>query len=371
MTSTRPAPARVGGFLALLSVFAVTAATCATGKDPPKLTAMANVNVSGTFVFGTGEQGCNIPQGSACDANKTFDPGQPTATVDLKPFAIDVHEVTVEQYRFCVAMDQCSLPAGDNGPSSIGDYYTNARYDRYPVVMVRHKQAEEYCKFAGKRLPTEFEWEIVAGGPAKSVGEKRIYPWTKPGFQPGLASCDKDVNIARCNGGLQLTRTVASSLDDFVLVDGVKVFDIAGNVAEFTSSDSVKQLTCDWDNPNNPYTCQDCKTCLQTKVKDECTGGCQPCLCGANSTPNSKPNCYDPCENPICPQRLPGSTPIPGYYLGKNFEQLRVVRGGSYYNHSNSNDKMSCDGRSDNRSQAVAPTGDPQTHWGFRCAKSL
>ncbi|MBM4342680.1 MAG: SUMF1/EgtB/PvdO family nonheme iron enzyme [Deltaproteobacteria bacterium] len=359
------------GRLALWAAAALLACTCATGRDPPKLTAMATVQVAGAYLFGTGEQGCNIPQGAACETNQTFDPSQPTATVDLKPFAIDVHEVTIEQYGHCDAMEQCSKPAGDNGPSGIPDYYTNSRYDRYPVVMVRHKQAEEYCKFAGKRLPTEFEWEVAAGGAAKTVGEKRIYPWAEPGFQPALKKCDKDVNIAQCNGGLQLTKPVESSVDDVVVIGGVKVFDLAGNVAEYTSSDSVKQLTCDLANPDNPYTCEGCKSCLQIKAKAECASQCQPCKCGAGSTEKSKPNCYQPCETPICARRLADSAPLPGYPLGKNFAQHRVVRGGSYYNHSGSADKMACDGRFDNRSQAVEPTGNPQTHWGFRCAKSL
>ncbi len=371
MTSRVRGLRQAGGMLAALTVVLCAASTCATGKEPPALTAMAKVNVSGTYVFGTGEQGCNIPQLAACDAKQTFDPGQPTATVDLKPFAIDVHEVTVAQYQYCVAMEECSLPAGDNGPAGVAEYYTLDKYLQHPVIMVRHKQAEEYCKFAGKRLPTEFEWEIVAGGPAKTVAEKRIYPWAKPGYHPALTTCEKHVNIARCNAGTLLTRAVEASLDDVVVVDGVKVYDLAGNVAEYTASDAVKQLTCDLANPDNPYECQSCSACLLNKGKAECASVCQPCKCGAKSAADGKPNCYQPCESPVCARRLAGSPPIVGYYTGKNFEQLRVVRGGSYSSHNNTADKMSCDGRADNRAQTAAPTGDPQPHVGFRCARSL
>ncbi|MSQ81623.1 MAG: formylglycine-generating enzyme family protein [Myxococcales bacterium] len=351
----------------------LTLTTCATGKEPPALTKMANLAVAGTFVFGVGEQGCRIPRTKAdCDKNVQFDPGQPTATVEIKPFAIDVHEVTNEQYRFCVEMEKCSLPPGDNGPSGIGDYFTNARYNTYPVVAVRLKQAEEYCNFAGKRLPTEFEWEMAAGGAVKTVAEKRIYPWAKPGFQGPLSQCDKDVNIAKCNGGTQLTRPVQVSTADVVLIGGTSVYDLFGNVAEFTISDAKQQLTCDWENPVNPYGCQDCGPCLlTTRSKGECEKVCLQCVCGANSQPSAKPNCYQPCDNPICPRRLGNATPLVGYHTGKNFEQLRVVRGGSFYNHSNKDDKMSCDGRADNRAQTVGPTGDPQYHYGFRCVKAL
>lgn len=358
------------GLLSCALALAVLAAGCAEGLPPPAATPMVEFKDTAPFAFGMGELGCGIPQDKdACEKQNDFSPGEPSIMVQLKPFALDAHEVTVEQYRYCQEMGECSLPAGDNGPPGIVDfYYTNHKYDKFPVILVRWSQAVEYCRFVGKRLPTEFEWERAAGGPSKVPSEKRVFPWMSApnqlGFQPELKDCKgANVNLKACNGGAAMTREVMTSDDDVVTEAGGKLYDLAGNVGEYTASDYVDQVTCD---ASQPYACQDCLKCLETKSQAACSSVCLDCVCGDGSSSANKPNCYMPCQTPICAKAKPGSAPLPGWYTGKNTAAKRVVRGGSF-----AEAPHACDGRSDTRLQVIKPTDQPLLSVGFRCAKEL
>jgi gliding motility-associated lipoprotein GldK len=126
-------------------------------------------------------------------------------------------------------------------------YYTHPAYDDYPVVGVSWKQATAFCdwrtklygEYAAKnrmpgvneyRLPTEAEWEYAARGGL----EQQMYPWGGPytydrqgcylaNFQPQRSRHGLD-------GGVRTSPTGAYKPNDFGL------FDMAGNVAEWTAS---------------------------------------------------------------------------------------------------------------------------------------
>ena len=128
-----------------------------------------------------------VPAGSfvmGSDPGEGNDPDEePEHTVTLSPYYIDVHEVTNAEWRACVTAGGCTAPSSANSNTRT-DYYTNATFDNYPVIYVSWNQASAYCTWAGKRLPTEAEWEKVARGgcevvPPSTCGpeDERTYPW--------------------------------------------------------------------------------------------------------------------------------------------------------------------------------------------------
>ena len=92
----------------------------------------------------------------------------PYHQVSLSSFAIDVTEVTVVAYRQCVEDGACSEPSTLESACNWG---VEGR-DHHPVNCVDWNQADTYCTWAGKRLPSEAEWEKAARGT-----DERIYPW--------------------------------------------------------------------------------------------------------------------------------------------------------------------------------------------------
>jgi formylglycine-generating enzyme required for sulfatase activity len=138
----------------------------------------------------------------------------PPHAVDVAAFYIDRTEVTNAEYRaFCDASGR-AYPANPGWDPA----YFVARPD-YPVINVSWKDAGDYAKWAGKRLPTEAEWEKAARGT-----DDRTYPW-------GAEPRDGVTTVAGTADGYEFTAPVGS------FPSGASPYgclDMIGNVFEWT-----------------------------------------------------------------------------------------------------------------------------------------
>lgn len=111
---------------------------------------------------------------------------QPQHNVYLDAFWIDQTEVTNHMYSLCVSAGACRPPQKIDAPNVADFYYGSHYYDQYPVTYVSWNDATDYCTWAGRRLPTDAEWEKAARG---LTG--RMYPWGNQAPNGFLANlCD-------------------------------------------------------------------------------------------------------------------------------------------------------------------------------------
>lgn len=141
---------------------------------------------------------------------------EPPHLVNLDAFWIDQTEVTNAMYEMCVDEKQCIPPERTMSNSRVY-YFGDPDYATYPVINIDWDMARTYCEWAGRRLPTEAEWEKAARG-----ADGRTYPWgNKPPSMLFLNYRSSDT-------------TEVGSYPDGKSIYGA--LDMAGNVWEWVSS---------------------------------------------------------------------------------------------------------------------------------------
>lgn len=154
-----------------------------------------------------------IPAGSFVMGD---DENSPRRGIFVDAFYMDKFEVTVGRYaKFLEATGNVRLPEEWENANIQSD-------SELPVVGVNWGEAAGYCRWAGRRLPTEAEWERAARG-----NDERKYPWGNDAPTPESARYGRRYENPVYKDGVARVGSYAKDVSPF------GVFDLAGNVTEW------------------------------------------------------------------------------------------------------------------------------------------
>ena len=212
--------------IVLLAIFALTITPTST----------AIFGIGSTIMGADGMTLLYVPEGEFTMGSESYDDEKPIHTVYLDAYWIDETEVTNKQYAGCVSSGGCTPPSSNSSYTRTG-YYGSTEFDNYPVIFVTWDQAQAYCEWAGRRLPTEAEWEKAA---RRTDGN--TYPW-------GETAPSK--NLLNFNGNVGDTTAVGKYPDG---ASPYGALDMAGNVWEWVNDpyDATYYQSSPASNPTGP-----------------------------------------------------------------------------------------------------------------------
>jgi len=207
--------ARAAGLFAAARAFAQPSTP--QPKENPEVTSEMVEIPAGDFTMGTSDEEIDQLCAKYRVARSWFITEAPRHKVHVAAFRIDKHPVTNAEYAAFVEATRHQPPQSWRG-RSFPD-----RLKDHPVVSVRFQEALAYAEWAGKRLPTEEEWEKAARGP-----EGLVYPW------------GNDWDPERCNFNPEPEESSGRGTSPVTAFPGgaspYGVIDMIGNVMEWTAS---------------------------------------------------------------------------------------------------------------------------------------